>query len=219
MVCANPDNAMSNAVDHTHHIKVRSTQLEMPARQAPQAGDDFEHKLKATEEELERVQSRREELARKKLEHEELTARKRTLLSQQAEFSEKLMSAVTLIDRELQEVRQEADDLEQCRVCFASHLEKLQKINPDSWNNENLAERLERSTMTLDIAVDEYDQAAAHFENSRCGAIFGRTSTRKRAKALVAGNTEFKQNLRNGLAFNLPVCTLGGIALLVYLLK
>ena len=82
-----------------------------------------------------------------------------------------------------------------------------------------LAERLERSTMTLDIAVDEYDQAAAHFENSRCGAIFGRTSTRKRAKALVAGNTEFKQNLRNGLAFNLPVCTLGGIALLVYLLK
>ena len=210
---------MSSAADHTHHIKVRSTQLEMPARQAPLAGDDYDYKMQAAEEELKRIQSQREELARKKQELEELTARKRTFLSQQAELSEKLTSAVTLIDRELQEVRQEADDLEQCRVCFASHLDKLQKINPESWTRENLAERLERSNMTLDIAVDEYDQAASHFENSRCGAIFGRASSRKRARAHAAGNTEFRQNLRNGLAFNLPVYTLGGIALLVYLFK
>jgi chromosome segregation ATPase len=211
---------MSTAADHTHHIKVRSMQMEMPARPRSAGGDDYDYKLKAAEEELERIQSQREELARKKQELEELTARKRTFLSQQAELSEKLTSAITLIDRELQEVRQEADDLEQCRVCFASHLDKLQKINPESWTCENLAERLERSNMSLDIAVDEYDQAATHFENSRCGAIFGRVSTRKRAKAhAAAGTTEFMNNLRNGLAFNLPVYTLGGIALLVYLLK
>lgn len=210
---------MSSAADHTHHIKIRSTQMEMPARSLAAGGDDYDHKLKAAEEELERIQGQREELARKKQELEELTARKRTFLSQQAELSERLTSAITLIDRELQEVRQQADDLEQCRVCFASHLDKLHKINPESWNRENLAERLERSNMALDIAVDEYDQAAAHFENSRCGAIFGRGSTRKRVKAHSAAGTEFLQNLRNGLAFNLPVCTLGSIALLVYLLK
>ena len=193
--------------------------MEMPSRPLSAGGDDYDHKLKAAEEELERIQGQREELARKKQELEELTARKRTFLSQQAELSEKLNSAITLINRELEEVRQEADDLEQCRVCFASHLDKLQKINPESWNRENLAERLERSNMTLDIAVDEYDQAAAHFENSRCGAIFGRTSTRKRARAQAAGSSEFIHQLRNGLAFNLPVCMLGGIALLIYLLK
>ncbi len=211
---------MSSATDHTHHIKIRTTQMEMPARQASPTGDDYDHKLKAAEEELERIQGQREELARKKQELEELTARKRTFLSQQAEVSEKLTSAITLIDRELQEVRQEADDLEQCRVCFASHLDKLAKISPETWNRENLAERLERSNMTLDIAVDEYDQAATHFETSRCGAIFGRGSTRKRAKArAAAGGSEFMHQLRNGLAFNLPVYTLGGVALLIYLLK
>lgn len=210
---------MSTTPDHTHHIKIRSTQMEMPTRATPAANDDYDHKLKAAQEELERIQSQKEELARKKQELEELTARKRTFLSQQSELFEKFTSAVTLINRELEEIRQEAEDLEQCRACFAAHLDKIQKINPDSWNRDNLAERLERANMIIDIAVDEYDQAAAHFEHSRCGSIFGRASSGKRAKARMAGGGEFMQNLRNGLAFNLPVCLLGGLALVIYLLK
>ena len=211
---------MATTADHTHHIKIRSMQMEMPTRPAS-AGpdDDYDHKLKAAEEELERIQSQKEELARKKQELEELTARKRTFLSQQAELFEKFTSAVTLINRELEEIRQEAEDLEQCRACFAGHLDKIQKVNPESWTRENLADRLERANMIVDLAVDEYDQAAAHFENSRCGSIFGRVSTRKRAKAAGAGSGEFMQNLRNGLAFNLPVCVLGTLALIVYLIK
>lgn len=193
--------------------------MEMSARPGGE-GDDYENKLKAAEQELERIQSQREELARKKQELEELTARKRTFLSQQVEVSEKLGTAITLIDRELHELRQEADDLEQCRVCFATHVERLQKINPESWTRENLADRLDRSNALLDVAVEEYEQAAAHFEHSRCGAIFGRpTAGKKRDKANGVAGSEFMQNLRNGFAFNLPVCVLGGVALAVYLLK
>ncbi len=215
----NPATLMSTTAEHTHHIKVRTTQMEMPTRPAPVASDDYDHKLKAAEEELERIQSQKEELARKKQELEELTARKRTFLSQQSELFEKFTAAVTLINRELEEIRQESEDLEQCRACFAAHLDKIQKINPENWTRENLGERLERSNMIVDLAVDEYDQAAAHFENSRCGSIFGRTAGRKRAKAGSTGTGEFMQNLRNGFAFNLPVCLLGGLALVVYLLK
>ncbi|MCF7674171.1 MAG: hypothetical protein K9N23_13655 [Akkermansiaceae bacterium] len=211
---------MSTTADHTHHIKIRSTQLEMPTRQNFPAGDDYDHKLKVAEAELERIQGQKDELARKKQELEELTARKRTFLSQQSELFEKFTSAVTLINRELEEARQEAEDLEQCRACFAAHLDKIQKLNPESWNRDNLAERLERSNMIIDIAVDEYDQAAAHFEGRRCGSIFGgREATRKRAKARVSEAGEFRKNLQNGLAFNLPVCVLGGLALVIYLLK
>jgi chromosome segregation ATPase len=210
---------MSSAADHTQHIKIRATQMEMPTRQPAGAGDDYDDKLKAAEEELVRIQNQREELARRKQELEELTALKRTFLSQQAEVSEKLNSAITLINRELLEVQQEAEDLEQCRVCFVSHLDKLAKINPESWTRENQAERMNRSNMALDIAVDEYDQAANHFENSRCGAIFGRVSTRKRSKTRTTDHAEFMQHLRNGLAFNLPVYSLGCLALVIYLLK
>ena len=207
---------MATPAEHTHHIKLRSTQLEMQS--GSQRVDDYDNKLKAAEAELDRIQQQREELERKKRDLEELTARKRTFLTQQVELSEKLSNALTLIDRELYSIRQEADELEQCRVCFAAHLDKIQKFNPESWTRDNLAEKLDRATMATDIAADEYDQAAAHFENGRSGAIFGRASKRGRA-ALKNASSEFGVNLKNGFAFNLPVIVLGSIALLVYLMK
>ncbi|MES2439448.1 MAG: hypothetical protein V4584_10295 [Verrucomicrobiota bacterium] len=210
---------MAAPAEHTHHIKIRSTQMEMPSGSGNR-DEDYDRKLKAAQEELDRIQLQREELERKKSELEELTGRKRTFLSQQVELTEKLTSSLTLIDRELFEMRQEAEDLEQCRVCFAAHLDKLQKFNPENWNREQLPEKLEKASMAIDIAADEYDQAAAHFQNGRSGAIFGRPSKRGRTAAhRSAGSSEFMQNLRNGFAFNLPVFTLGGLALFIYLVK
>jgi chromosome segregation ATPase len=210
---------MATPVEHTHHIKIRSTQLEMPATGTSSRDEDYDRKLRDAQEELERIQLQREELERKKSELEELTGRKRAFLSQQAELTEKLTSSLTLIDRELFEMRQESEDLEQCRVCFAAHLDKIQKINPESWTRDVLPDKLEKASMAIDIAADEYDQAAAHFENSRSGSIFGRPSKRGRATNRQAGNSEFMVNLRNGFAFNLPIVVLGGLALLVYLVK
>mgnify|MGYP000524098308 CR=1 FL=1 len=190
--------------EHTHHIKIRSTQMEMASSGASGRDEDYDRKLKEAQTELDRIQLQR----------------KRAFLTQQVELSEKLTSSLTLIDRELFEMRQEADDLEQCRVCFAAHLDKIQKFNPETWTRDQLSEKLEKSSMAIDIASDEYDQAAAHFENSRSGAIFGRPSKRGRAAA-HRGNlhSDFALNLRNGFAFNLPLVVLGGVALFVYLVR
>jgi Asp-tRNA(Asn)/Glu-tRNA(Gln) amidotransferase B subunit len=210
---------MASSTDHTHHIKIRSTQLEMPASGHAGRGEDYDRKLRDTQEEIERIQLQREELERKKIELEELTNRKRAFISQQVELTEKLTSALTLIDRELYSIREEAQDLEQCRACFAGHLDKIQKYNPESWTRENTSEKLERASISIDLAADEYDQAAAHFEGSRSGAIFGRASKKGRAQARGNGQSEFASNLRNGFAFNLPIVALGTLALIVYLLK
>ena len=210
---------MAAPVEHTHHIKIRSTQMEIPSGSGNR-DDDFDYKLKAAEEELGRIQLQREELERKKTELEELTGRKRAFLTQQVELSEKLTNSLTLIDRELFNIRQEADDLEQCRVCFAAHLDKIQKVNPENWSREQLPEKLEKASMAIDIAADEYDQAAAHFQNGRSGEIFGRPSKRGRAAAnRSTGSSEFMVNLRNGFAFNLPIVALGGFAIFIYLIK
>ncbi|NQW99472.1 hypothetical protein HQ447_02345 [bacterium] len=210
---------MASPVEHTHHIKIRSTQMDMSSAGSANRDDDYDRKLKDAQEELDRIQLQREELERKKSELEEITVRKRTFLSQQVELTEKLTSSLTLIDRGLFEMRQEADDLEQCRVCFAAHLDKIQKISPETWSRDNQVERLEKASMAIDIATDEYDQAATHFEGSRSGAIFGRTSKRGRMATRNGTSAEFMANLRNGFAFNLPLCLLGGAALLVYLTK
>jgi hypothetical protein len=179
--------------------------------------DDYDDKLEAAQRELERIQLEREELERKKREMEELNVRKRTFIAQQAELADKLSAALTKIDRTLFEIREEAEDLEQCRSCFAGHLDKLEKINADQWSQDVMPEKLGRSTLILDAATDDFDSATAHFSNSRSGAIFGAPSKRTRAKSGLP--SEFAVNLRNGFAFNLPVITLGAIALFVYLTR
>ncbi len=205
--------------EHIHHIKIRSTQLEMPSAGSSHRDDDYDRKLQAAQEELDRIQLQREELERKKSELEALTGRKREFLSLQVELTEKFTSALTLIDRGLFEIRQEADDLQQCRVCFASHLDKIEKFNPESWSRDHLSDKLEKASIAIDIATDEYDQAAAHFEGSRSGVIFGSTSKRGRLANRSHVSSEFMVNLRNGFAFNLPIVVLGGFALFIYLIK
>ena len=208
---------MAATTEHTHHLRIRSTQLEMQSPGHAEGSEDYDRKLRDAQEELLRIQEQREELERKKLELEELTNRKHTFVSQQAALTEKLTATITLIDRELYDMRTEAEDMEQCRACFAAHLDKIQRYNPDNWARESLPEKLERATMAIDLAKEEYEQAAAHFTGTRSGAIFGRPS--KRGRAPRQGNGEFMLNLRNGLAFNLPVVVLGTLALIVYLLK
>lgn len=206
---------MASPTDHTHHVNIRSTQMEMTSSPMLGREDDYDRKLIDTQNELERIQQARAELERKKIELEELSSRKRAFVSQQVEWTEKLTAAITQIDRHLYEIRNEAQDLEQCRVCFAGHLDKIEKINPDGWTRENTPEKLDRASIAIDLAADEYDQAASHFEGTRSGAIFGRASKRGRTQ----GNSEFMANLRNGFAFNLPILILGGAALALYLLK
>ncbi|MGA0846089.1 MAG: hypothetical protein ACO3RV_06065, partial [Luteolibacter sp.] len=108
---------MSTTQEYTQRVNIRSAQLEMPAPGSARDTDDYDLKLKAAQEELIRIQHQQEELERKKAELEELTSRKRAFVAQQVELTEKLSAAITLIDRELFELRNESEDLEQCRTC------------------------------------------------------------------------------------------------------
>lgn len=209
---------MPAPTEYTHPINVRSQQMDMPSR--GRRDEDYDDKIKSAQLELERIQLQREELERKKRELEELTSRKRAFLSQQVELTEKLSTAITLIDRGLYEMREEAEQLEQCRTCFSDHLDKIQKQDPEKWTRDNQHEKLDKALIVTDLAADEYEQAAAYFEGTRSGGIFGGASKggRRRLKQ-NAGDSEFKVQLLNGLAFNLPIVALGGLALIAYLIK
>lgn len=209
---------MPAPTEYTHPIHVRSGQLDMPRRAAHQ--DDYDDKIRSAQLELERIQQEREDLERKKRELEELNGRKRQFLSQQVELTEKLSTAVTQIDREIFEMREEMNHLEQCRSCFAEHLDKIQKHDPEKWTKDNLLEKLDKAMIVTDLAADEYDQAATYFEGSRAGGIFGRASNGGRRKAKNhRGASEFRTQFVSGLAFNLPIMVFGVVAVLVYLIK
>ena len=203
---------MSSATEHTHHIRIRNTQLEMPAA-ASSGGEDVDGRLRDAQSQLEQLQAQREQLERIKQETEHLNSRKRELIGSQVEMSERLSSALTLIDRELFEMRQEIDDLEQCRTCFAGHLAKIEKINPDGWTQDQVGDRLERALVIVEHAEDEYGQAADHFSRSRSASIF------QGVRSAKTGRGEFRKQFVRGLAFNLPVIILGSLGVVAYLMK
>ena len=197
---------------HTHKIRIRDEQLEIPA-QRPQVPDDVDGRLRMAQTQLEELQARREELERLKQETERLNFRRRELIATQVEVTERLTSSLTLIDREVFEMRQQIDDLEQCRACFAGHLGKIEKIKPESWSREQLASHLDRALAMVEHAEDEYSQAAEHFSRTRSAGIFSGVRGAKVRQG------EFRQQLMRGLAFNLPVIVLGGAALAVLLFR
>ncbi len=213
---------MPRVTDHTHHIRVRETQLEMhpdlPLGASP-LGDDFDGKLEVAARQLEQLEQQREEIERQKRELEELNARKKIFVNNQAEIAERLTSALTLINRQLFELRQETEDLEQTSECFNEHLTRIGKFNPESWSRANLAANLDKALAAIDQADDEYEQAAQHFDGTRSGSIFGRGGARKRESRANGGSNGFFATLGNGIAFNLPLLVLGTVALVLWWLK
>jgi chromosome segregation ATPase len=199
-------------------INVRGNQMELShdsfAGQSA-LSNDFEGKLGDTQVRLAQLEAEREKLERQARECSELNDKKKVFLSSQVEMSEKLSNAVTLIDRELVAIRTELQHLEECRDAFDGNLKKIAKFDPESWSQENVKANLDQAIMIMDNADDQYDQAATYFATMRSGSIFGKSGK----KTIHAETGEFLTQLKNGLAFNLPIITLGCVALVIYLLK
>lgn len=208
------------------HIKVNETQLEMmdSSRAIVPNSDDFEGRLVAAQQQLEQLQQQQELIERQKRELEELTQRKEEFLEGQISITERLTGTITAVDRELFDMRQEMEDLEQTRKCFADHLQKIDAINHESWSKDDLKHELNRAISVLDHAEDEFDEALAYFSNSSHSNVFGGSSKpSKKARSSSNNNSgtksEFQAMLKQGLAFNMPIFILGLLALIAYVMK
>jgi len=207
---------MATISERKQHIKVRETQMEIPSG-SPAITQDFDKKLSDAQSQLEVLQTQRRQLELEKIALEDLNHRKQEFLNGQIELSEKFSNAVTTIDRELFEMKQEIEDLAQTRKAFANHLKRIESMNPEAWPKKSLDTELQKSLSVLDKAEDEYEQAVSYFTGTRKSSIFGGSNS-----SSIGGNgapSEFSTMLRNGLAFNLPVIVLGTLALFVYLFK
>ncbi len=206
---------MASTLERKQHIKVRETQMEIPSG-GPAFTEDFERKLCDAQSQLETLQTQRQALERQKLALEDLNHRKQEFLNGQLELSEKFSNAVTTIERELFEMKQEMDDLDQTRAAFANHLNRIESLNPEAWPKDTLNTELQKALSILDKAEDEYEQAVSYFTGTRKSSIFGGASSTITGSST---SSDFQTMVRNGLAFNLPVIILGSLALLAYLAK
>ena len=213
---------MSRISNHKQHINVRSAQMEMsPQRSGGSSAplsEDFTGKLKEAQSQLEQLQRQQEAVELQKVELRELNENKDEFLQGQIEINERLNTAITAMDREIFATRQELEELEQARICFADHLEKIDQLNPEGSNNESLRQDLSRALSVIDLAEDEYEQAVAHFSSGR-SSVFGSGAVKPKRSSVSVGDSELLQHFRNGFAYNFPLVLLGIIAMIVYLLK
>lgn len=205
---------MATTAERKQHIRVRETQMEIPSEN-PAFTEDFEGKLADAQSQLEILQTQRKQLEREKMALEDLNQRKQEFLNGQLDLSERFSTAITTIERELFESKQEMDDLEQTRTAFVNHLTRIESLNPEAWPKDSLGSEIQKALVILDKAEDEYDQAVSYFTDTRKGSVFGSPSK----SSGMAANSDFGTMFRNGLAFNLPVIILGSFALLIYLFK
>ncbi|MGJ8673243.1 hypothetical protein [Rubritalea sp.] len=194
------------------------TQMEMRADTATGGApitEDFEGKLVAAQQQLEQLRAQQEHIEQQKRELEELNERKEEFLLGQNDISDRLTTSLTAIDRELFEMRQEMEDLEQTRQCFADHQQKIEGVNPQSWTRDELKIELNRAISLLDLAEDEYEEAMAHFKGGRRSGVF--STTKKSPKKGAADPSEFGNQFKQGFAFNLPLIITATIAYAIYL--
>ncbi|MGE9268591.1 MAG: hypothetical protein ACQKBY_10875 [Verrucomicrobiales bacterium] len=197
------------------HVSLNEdAQLEIPDPTDP-SSPDYDHKLADAQRQLEFLHAKRAELERQKIELEELNQLKQEFLNGQLELSEKLSATMTAIEREVYDLRQDIQDMEQTKNSFAKHLARIENINPEAWPKDSLKSELDRALSLIDQADDEYAQAADYFSGQRHRGLFGSV----RSSATGNGRGDFQAQLRHGLAFNLPLLILGALALILYLFK
>ena len=210
--------AMTAGTEHTHHLRLKETQMNLDADSRSRAeNEDFEGQLRDAQQQLEVLQHQREQLERQKCEMDELNQRKEEFLDGQIELTERLSGSVTTIDRELFELRQELEDLEQTRQSFAAHLIRIEKVEPEGWQRESFTTELSRATCMLEQAEEEFHSAVTHFAGGRTRGIFGNPASG--TKLGSGAGSGFGANFRSGLAYNLPLLVLGTVALLILLYK
>jgi chromosome segregation ATPase len=209
---------MAAGTEHTQNLRLKETQMNLGADPCGSSqGEDFDDKLRDAQQQLELLQHQREELERQKSELDELNCRKEEFINGQIEITERLATSVTAIDRELFELRQELDDLEQTRQSFAAHLARVEQVEPEGWQRDSLGAELDRALLLLEQAEEEFESAVSHFAGGRTRGIFGNPTLS--GGKLRGTRGEFMTNLKNGMAFNLPIIVLGALALLVYFVK
>lgn len=125
-------------------------------------------------------------------------------------------NAVRRIERELESMSKEQQELELVCDCFKHHLQILSALQPERWPTESVSEHLREAQLTLERAENDFCEAYAYGSKYRhTDVLLNRpgetTETRPTWKNL-------KAEMARGLAFHLPLFVLILISWITYTL-
>jgi DNA repair exonuclease SbcCD ATPase subunit len=121
--------------------------------------EEVSDKLEVAREQLLALRRQQEELERQKGDLEELRRKQTEYARGKNEMLENLSRGLAILEREQIETQRIAEQCAKTSQAFGEYLEKLQRINDETWTNENLSGELGRALGTIEHARLEYNRA------------------------------------------------------------
>ena len=178
------------------------------------SAEELQNQVKRAQSELVQLRERQNQIEKEKVRLEELTRKQEELEHGRNEMADKLARAIVVVQRETEEAQRRLEQLNSIQDSFAEHLHNLDAIDPKSWNGRDLPKELTRALGTVDDARSAY--ARSHAKISPSSEIEPALLNEEDGFFHEGGDAGFMYWLRNGLAFTLPLLSLGIITLFIW---
>ena len=179
------------------------------------SAEELQNQVKRAQSELLQLRERQNQIEKEKIRLEELTRKQEELEHGRNEVADKLARAIVVVQREAEEAQRRLEQLNAIQDSFSEHLHNLDAIDPKSWNGRELPKELTRALGTVDEARSAY--ARSHAKIAPSSEVEPVMLGDEGGFFQEGGDAGFVYWLRNGLAFTLPLLSLGTIALFVWI--
>ena len=179
------------------------------------SAEELQNQVKRAQSELMQLRERQSQIEKEKIRLEELTRKQEELEHGRNEMADKLARAIVVVQRETEEAQRRLEQLNGIQDSFSEHLHNLDAIDPKSWNGRDLPKELTRSLGTVDEARSAY--ARSHAKIAPSAEVEPVMLGEEGGFFHEGEDSGFVYWLRNGLAFTLPLLSLGTIALFVWI--
>ncbi len=119
------------------------------------------------------------------------------------EVGMKLHNAVVRMERELESMTREQQELGQVTECLKRHLQILSALQPRNWSPEGFKDRLREALPKLDRAENDFNEAYALGRQFRHTDVFLHKPGAEERQGLTWSH--IGEELARGLAFHLPL--------------
>ncbi len=177
--------------------------------------------LKKKQEELLHLRHTLEQKEREANHLEQRRQKEERFTSGRREMGERFSRALVKLERELYNAHKAIEEISTAKNSFDRHIDILRSLQPEGWQRANLDAELDHALASIEDAEDEYGKTmrrvASILPQDPAAAAPALTLTPP-VPTIIQGSalpTEFREQLRYGFAFTLP---LGIIVLLAILL-
>ncbi len=179
------------------------------------SAEELQNQVKRAQSELLQLRERQNQIEKEKLRLEELTRKQEELEHGRNEVADKLARAIVVVQRETEEAQRRLEQLNAIQDSFSEHLHNLDAIDPKSWSGRDLPKELTRALGTVDEARSAY--ARSHAKIAPSTETDPEMLGEEEAFFHEGSDAGFVYWLRNGLAFTLPLLSLGTVALFIWI--